>query len=77
MSAQKTDTINVAHVFRFEIFDILITQSDDESLIQLQIKRNVITNLEKRLPLTKPFVAAAILDKRFMELKEIVNLFTF
>ncbi|CAG5015173.1 unnamed protein product [Parnassius apollo] len=37
----------------------------------LRIKRNMMEKMDKRLPVTKPIVAAALLDNRFMSLTEI------
>lgn len=71
MSSQKTCTMNIALVFRSEIIDVLNTIQDDESLILLQLKSNMLANIDKRFPVTKTMVAAALLDTRFMSLNEI------
>ncbi|CAG5047078.1 unnamed protein product [Parnassius apollo] len=71
MSSQKTCTMNVALVFRSEIIDVLKSLDDDESLVLFRLKRNMLANIDKRFPVTKPVVAAALLDKRFMGLKEL------
>lgn len=71
LSSQKTCTINVALIFRSEITDILKDLSDDESLIMYRLKCNMLANINKRFPVTKAVVAAALLDKRFLGLKEL------
>lgn len=71
VASQKTCTINVALVFRSEIIDILNTISDTESLIIFRLKRNMLANIDKRFPVKKLIVAAALLDNRFMALKEV------
>ncbi|CAG4939406.1 unnamed protein product [Parnassius apollo] len=55
--------MNVALVFRSEIIDVLNPNQDDEALLMLRLKRNM---MEK-----KPIVAAELLDNRFMSLTEI------
>ncbi|CAG5058126.1 unnamed protein product [Parnassius apollo] len=71
LSSQKTCTMYVALVFRSEIIDVLKSLDDDESLVLFRLKRNMLANIDKRCPVTKPVVAAALLDKRFMSLKEL------
>lgn len=69
ITSQKTCTMNVALVFRSEITDILNTLQDDESLIMLRLKCNMLANINERFPINKVTVAAALLDCRFMSLK--------
>ncbi|CAG5034738.1 unnamed protein product [Parnassius apollo] len=49
------------------------TPTHDETLIMLALKNNMLANLNKRFPTTEPLVTAALLDCRFMRLKEIVT----
>lgn len=71
LSSQKACTMNVALVFLSEIKDVLRINQDDEALIMLRLKRNMMAKINKRFPVTKPIVAAALLDNRFMSLSEI------
>lgn len=71
LSSQKTCTLNVALVFRSEIIDALNSVNGSESVVISRIKRNMLANIDKRFPVTEPIVAAALLDSRFMNLKEI------
>lgn len=71
LSSQKACTLNVALVFKSEIKDVLNSIPDDETLIMLSLKRNMMKQVDKRFPTTKATVAAALLDYRFMGLTEI------
>lgn len=71
LSSQKACTLNVALVFKSEIKDVLNSIPDDETLIMLSLKRNMLNQVDKRFPTTKATVAAALLDYRFMGLTEI------
>ncbi|CAK1591508.1 unnamed protein product [Parnassius mnemosyne] len=71
LSSQKTCTMNVALVFRSEIMDVLKLNQDDDALIMLSLKSNMMKKMSKRFPVTKPIVAAALLDNRFMSMTEI------
>ncbi|CAK1602411.1 unnamed protein product [Parnassius mnemosyne] len=71
LSSQKTSTMNVALVFRSEIMDVLKLNQDDEELILLHLKSNMMKKMSKIFPVTKSIVAAALLDNRFMSTTEI------
>lgn len=70
--SQETCTINLALVFRSEIIDVLNSFQDPlESTFISQLKRHMFLNINNRFPVTKSVVAAALLDNRFISLKEI------
>ncbi|XP_063547165.1 uncharacterized protein LOC134754754 [Cydia strobilella] len=72
LSAQKTASINLALVFRTELKHVLDDVSaEDETLIIVSLKNNMLSNIDKSFPLTENIVCAALLDSRFSGLKEI------
>ncbi|KAI8421976.1 hypothetical protein MSG28_009882 [Choristoneura fumiferana] len=71
ITSQKTASLNLAMVFHLEIKDMLNSLSDEESLIMLSVKHNMLEKLETRFPVTDKIVAAAMLDPRFISLSQI------
>ncbi|CAG5037111.1 unnamed protein product [Parnassius apollo] len=71
LSTQKTASLNLALVFHLEIRDILNSLSDEETLIMLTLKNNMLAKLDKRFPITDKIVVAALLDPRFINLSQI------
>ncbi|CAG4975252.1 unnamed protein product [Parnassius apollo] len=71
ISSQKRCTINFGLVLKTELKEVLNSIADHETLIMLALKNNRLANLVKRFPTTETLVTAALLDCRFIRLKEI------
>lgn len=71
LSTQTNCSINLALVFRSEIKEACETLNDNEKLVMLQMKRNMVEMLNHRFPITNIIVAAALLHCRFTKLQEI------
>lgn len=66
MTFSGSCSFNVALVFRTEILDILNSMVSNESMILINIKQNMLANVDRRFPVTPSMVAAALLDSRFI-----------
>ncbi|CAG4953257.1 unnamed protein product [Parnassius apollo] len=71
LSTQKAASLNLALVFNLEIRDILHSVTDEEMLVVVQLNNKMLAKLDKRFPITKKVVVAALLDPRFISLTQI------